>query len=83
MRPYQNGCGCGYHTNGSPHTAMQTPVVNRVRRIIDNEYPIGMAYVPWQQWNEVFDAETALCRGTLFPELELPFTGCERRNCRG
>ncbi len=37
--------------------------------------PLGMAYVPFQQWGEPFDAETALSRGTLFPELDLPFMG--------
>ena len=38
---------------------------------------IAMAYVPWQRWGETYDAEKALCRGTLFPALDLPFTGCD------
>ncbi len=37
--------------------------------------PIGMAYVPVQQWGETYTAEEALCRGTLFPELDFPFGG--------
>ena len=37
--------------------------------------PIGMAYVPVQQWGETFTAEEALCKGTLFPELNYPFGG--------
>ena len=45
--------------------------------IIDSEYPIAMTYVPWQRWGETYDAEKALCRGTLFPALDLPFTGCD------
>lgn len=40
-----------------------------------SETPVGMAYVPFQQWRETFDADTALSRGTLFPELDLPFLG--------
>ena len=53
--------------------------------VIDNEYPIAMAYVPWQRWGETYDAENALANGTLFPELNLPFTGrnCERGGNRG
>ncbi len=36
---------------------------------------LAMAYVPWQEWNEAYDEETALQRGTLFPELDKPFLG--------
>lgn len=57
-----------------------TPMMSSVRRIIDCEYPLAMAYVPWQRWNEVYPIEKALCMGTLFPELSLPFMGCQRRN---
>lgn len=35
--------------------------------------PLAMAYVPFQQWNETYDDDKALARGTLFPELDLPF----------
>lgn len=37
--------------------------------------PIAMAYVPIQQWGETYDDDKALSRGTLFPELDLPFSG--------
>lgn len=69
-----NRCGGGGPVN---------PMVGGVRRIIDSEYPLAMAYVPWQSWNETYPLETALCKATLFPELDLPFTGCQRRNCHG
>lgn len=39
--------------------------------------PIGMAYVPWQRWNKVYQKDVALDRGTIFPELDLPFLGEE------
>ena len=35
--------------------------------------PIGMAYVPWQQWRCLYEPKDALKRGTLFEELDLPF----------
>lgn len=38
--------------------------------------PLTMAYVPFQgNCNELYDVETALHRGTIFPELDKPFTG--------
>ncbi|MBQ4464344.1 MAG: spore coat associated protein CotJA [Oscillospiraceae bacterium] len=35
--------------------------------------PPGMAYVPYQQWGKVYDAEEGIDRGTLFPDLDFPF----------
>ena len=37
--------------------------------------PLAMAYVPWQTWRNIYDAEKALCQGTIFQELDLPFRG--------
>ncbi len=47
-----------------------------------NEKSLAMAYVPWQRWNTVFSAEEALCKGTIFPELDLPFL-CYKTEMRG
>lgn len=35
--------------------------------------PIAMAYVPWQRWKQTYSLEQGLNRGTIFPELDLPF----------
>lgn len=35
---------------------------------------IAMAYVPWQKWKQPYQLDKALYRGTIFPELDLPFT---------
>lgn len=37
--------------------------------------PIGMAYVPYQQWGEVYAVGDGFDRGTMFPELDYPFNG--------
>lgn len=37
------------------------------------EAPLGMAYVPWQMWGSVYSLSQGLERGTIFPELDLPF----------
>ena len=44
-----------------------------------NEYferfPLAMAYVPWQQFRNLYDLDRALQVGTIFAELDKPFTG--------
>lgn len=37
--------------------------------------PPGMAYVPMQQWGEVYDFDTAFPIGTIFPVLDFPYRG--------
>ncbi|MCI9335969.1 MAG: spore coat associated protein CotJA [Lachnospiraceae bacterium] len=40
------------------------------------EFPVAMAYVPWQNFERLYDdLEKAYCAGTVFPELDKPFTG--------
>ena len=41
--------------------------------------PIGMAYVPMQRFQELYNPETAFCAGTLYKELDKPFLGSEVR----
>ena len=41
----------------------------------DEGWVVAMAYVPWQEWGELYDEEKALARGTLFPDLDKPFLG--------
>lgn len=39
-------------------------------------FPVAMAYVPWQNLTNIYDnLEEALYVGTIFPELNKPFTG--------
>lgn len=35
----------------------------------------GMAYVPWQNFTRAYEPGQALQAGTIFPELDKPFTG--------
>ena len=39
------------------------------------QYPIGMAYVPWQTFKDIYDMERGLNAGTIFAELDKPFMG--------
>ena len=41
-----------------------------------DRFPIAMAYVPWQEFQGMYDdLEKDYCAGTIFPELDKPFTG--------
>lgn len=50
-----------------------SPEMNQGCDIDMSRFPIGMAYVPWQKWRDIYDADTALKQGTIFKELDLPF----------
>lgn len=36
-------------------------------------FPPGMAYVPWQVWQDLYDPEEGLPIGTIFRELDYPW----------
>ena len=38
---------------------------------------LAMAYVAMQQWQDLYDPDVALQRGTLFAQLDKPFIGEE------
>ena len=37
-----------------------------------NELPLAYSYTPMQEFDTVYDNETALSKGTVFPELYKP-----------
>lgn len=57
-KPYPTGMGMCTDTSAGP---------------LEQNYPIAMAYVPWQQWSTPYPTEKALYHGTIFPELDLEF----------
>jgi hypothetical protein len=50
-------------------------------------YPLASVYAPLQEFDNIYDINTALKQGTVFKELDLPFMGNRRvskgGNCRG
>ena len=67
-----------------PHMSNDIPHMSNVqpRYMHDSEsccmcddYPIGMAYVPWQKFKDLYEPERGLHAGTIFMELDKPFTG--------
>ncbi|MTI67859.1 MAG: spore coat associated protein CotJA [Firmicutes bacterium] len=39
----------------------------------ESKYKLAHAYVPFQVMGRVYSPDKALCKGTLFPELYMPY----------
>ena len=63
-------CGCGYSSCHCVDNA--TSLQNDTLRGM----ALGMGYVPWQEWDCVYNVDEGLAKGTIFPCLDLPFYGC-------
>lgn len=89
--------GCGYMPAETSHPCPISPKTAYETRSITGSpctttpvsegcvdtYPIAMAYVPMQKWQELYDPASGLSRGTIFRELDLEWypTNC-RKDCR-
>ena len=49
---------------------------------LNGRFPLAMAYVQIQKLDQMFPPELALKRGTLFPELDKPFSGITVMECK-
>lgn len=45
-----------------------------------DSFAVGMSYVPWQTWGELYPPEKGLCEGTIFMDLNQIFCG-KRGTC--
>lgn len=59
---------------------VKTATVELAKAVLDREgafdgFGLAMTYTPWQRWGEVYNAEKGLDRGTIFPALDMPFSG--------
>lgn len=76
-----NGCGCGISDgqDGHHHPHGGCGCVGYEGCGPDSwglcEYPLAMVYNPCQVFRGLYDPDTALRRGTLFGELDLPLGG--------
>ena len=39
------------------------------------DLPLAMAYVPWQEWGNLYELDKAFMVGTIFEDLNKPFWG--------
>lgn len=86
-----NSCGCNRNSNnsnaGNSGYGMEPRNLNRgrndceaTRKMMEtcgtqSLHPVGMAYVPSQEFGELYDAKKGLREGTMFPALNLIFCG--------
>lgn len=78
-----NRCGCMQrphlpepphsNTGNRPSCSLRQPDRENIQRDCLSDMSVAMAYVPMQRWNQVYDMSRGLTRGTIFPELDLPF----------
>lgn len=77
MNNARTGCSCNSSEGCDANSSMHNDAMRGM--------PVGMGYVPWQQWECVYTLEEGLSKGTIFPSLNLPFYGCIPRGyyCKG
>lgn len=64
----------------NPNTACRTGSAGRMECGSGlHGQPIGMVEAPVQAFRGLYDLRTALCRGTLFSELDLPLEAVGQR----
>lgn len=52
---------------------MRCPDEMKNRERMMENYEVAMAYVPWQQFTDMYEPGKGLEIGTIFPELDKPF----------
>lgn len=70
--------GCSVSASVSAARQESTcPVCRDTRTTYDelSSLPLAMAYVPWQEWQNIREAEKGFRCGTIFEELNKPFRG--------
>ena len=84
---YMRRNGCSRPAQPQAPVPCTEPVSEPVCCSNTNEYdelssmPLAMAYVPWQHFKGICEnLEEGYLNGTIFPELDKPFTG--RRCCK-
>lgn len=69
----RGNCGCK-HEKDEHDGCMKMDGCDIGKEHVDHMAP-GMAYVPWQKWEDVYCMEKGLERGTIFEQLDKPFLG--------
>ena len=78
MGRYPQGRGSQSRSGGGRYPAQEECGCRNSLEKID-QYPLAMAYVPWQKFGNIYELEEGFRAGTIFPELNQPFM---RARCR-
>ncbi|MCM1544914.1 MAG: spore coat associated protein CotJA [Ruminococcus sp.] len=75
MNNYRNTYG--YPQQNQPSRCMENKC--KATTMLPENPVVAMAYVPYQECNDVYPCEKALCQGSVFPVLDKPLlVGCCR-----
>lgn len=72
----ENNCGCERRmADRMPERASDRMPVRMPEMMCDpvGNMPLAMAYVPWQTWQNIFEADKSFHLGTIFQDLCKPF----------
>ena len=64
---YNVVCGDKKHCDSCP--------INKCDFSYVDDFPLAMAYIPMQRFENLYGLDEALCAGTLFKDLDKPFLG--------
>jgi len=70
----ESGCGCEERPDRTPCACVEGCGDGSWGLV---GYPLAMVYAPCQGYHALYDPATALTRGTLFTELDLPLGGMD------
>ncbi len=71
---YENlASSCGKCSNNADNNRMNAGSDNRYSLGLEG-YPLANVYAPIQEFVSIYEIDKALVRGTIFGELDLPFT---------
>lgn len=71
QQQYTNPCPDSYQGTADPYVCCNdNSKYDELSRM-----PLAMAYVPWQKWCSLYEADKGFCRGTIFEQLDKPFKG--------
>lgn len=66
-------------TNKKSTYSDQNKVQNNNNSDLNRNCYLAIANIPMQNWNGTYAVEKAFQKGTIFPELDLPFLGKEAK----
>lgn len=75
---HQNCRRCTGYAHRPVNDCRQQPPVEQCHTHKDDVLfglPLAIGYVPWQIWQDIYEPEKALDRGTIFQQLDKPFLG--------
>ena len=71
-------CAAPVQTAAPAACGCETPTEQTSREACLCNMSLAMSYVLMQSWAQTYEPAVALTRGTIFPELDLPFLAAGR-----